>query len=349
MGRLLERAVKNMKVETIASCLTNQALSLILMPTEQCNFRCTYCYEDFLIGRMSKEVIQGIKNLISIRVPEIKYLSIEWFGGEPLGAKDIIYEISDHILAGISNRNIHYVSGMTTNGFQLGTNTFKKLLAKGVTGYQISLDGPEEIHNKTRRRINGSGSFSKIWGNLLAMKKIDEDFKVMLRIHVTPENHHSLKELCHLIKKEFAHDQRFGVFFKAIENLGGENGGSFEILKGQTKKDILHELNDLVGSEKNFSPLDKAEPYICYAAKPNNIVIRADGTIAKCTVAFSDNRNNLGKITPDGKIKMNQEKLTLWTRGLKTLDESTLQCPANNLPKLNKNTFKNIEIVQKVG
>ena len=238
---------------------------------------------------------------------------------------------------------------MTTNGFQLNANTFKKLLAKGVTGYQISLDGPEELHNKTRRRINGSGSFSTIWANLLSMKAVEADFKIMLRIHVTPENHQSLKELCQLIKKEFAHDQRFGVFFKAIENLGGEKGGTFEVLKGQTKETILRELNECVGLEKNFSPLDKAEPYICYAAKPNNIVIRADGTIAKCTVAFSDDRNNLGTITPEGKIKMNQEKLALWTRGLTKNDESALHCPAQNLPKLNKTTFKNIEIIQHAG
>lgn len=27
--------------------LRNDVLHLILLPTEQCNFRCTYCYEDF--------------------------------------------------------------------------------------------------------------------------------------------------------------------------------------------------------------------------------------------------------------------------------------------------------------
>ena len=169
----------------------------------------------------------------------------------------------------------------------------------------------------------------------------------MLRIHVTPENYLSLRELCGLIKKEFADDHRFGVFFKAIENLGGENAGSFDVLKGQARKNILQELTDLVGPAKNFSPLDNVEPYICYAAKPNNIVIRANGTIAKCTVAFSDTRNDLGKITPDGKIKMDTEKLALWTRGLKTFNESDLHCPAKDLPKLN-NKFKNIEIVQQV-
>lgn len=335
-----------MKAETIASCLTNQALSLILMPTEQCNFRCTYCYEDFSIGRMSKEVIKGIKNLISIRIPEIKYLSVEWFGGEPLVARDVIYEISDHILSEIDQKNIQYISGMTTNGFQLGINTFKKLLSKGITGYQISLDGPSDVHNLTRRRIDGSGSFDQIWKNLLSMREVEEEFKIMLRIHVTPENYSSLKKLCELIKQEFSNDKRFGVFFKSIENLGGKNGGSFGVLKGETRENILKELNDYLGPEKNFSPLEKAEPYICYAAKPNNLVIRANGTIAKCTVAFSDDRNNLGRIAVDGKMKINPEKIALWTRGIKTFNESDLHCPATNLPKLAENKFKGIPILR---
>jgi molybdenum cofactor biosynthesis enzyme MoaA len=37
----------------IASTLSNRIQQLILLPTERCNFRCTYCYEDFVLGRMS--------------------------------------------------------------------------------------------------------------------------------------------------------------------------------------------------------------------------------------------------------------------------------------------------------
>lgn len=44
----------------------NKQLSLILLITEQCNFRCAYCYEDFKIGKMPPDVIEGIKNVISV-------------------------------------------------------------------------------------------------------------------------------------------------------------------------------------------------------------------------------------------------------------------------------------------
>jgi len=40
-----------------------------------------------------------------------------------------------------------------------------------------------------------------------------------------------------------------------------------------------------------------AEDQICYAAKSNTLMIRADGTIGKCTVNFNDPRNNFGNIS----------------------------------------------------
>ena len=44
-------------------------LELIILPTEKCNFRCTYCYEDFELGKMPEAVQRGIENLITHRAP----------------------------------------------------------------------------------------------------------------------------------------------------------------------------------------------------------------------------------------------------------------------------------------
>ncbi|HVR96858.1 MAG TPA: radical SAM protein [Thermoanaerobaculia bacterium] len=59
-------------------------LELILMPSEDCNFRCTYCYEDFARGTMIPDVREGIKNLVRKRIKKLNRLHISWFGGEPL-------------------------------------------------------------------------------------------------------------------------------------------------------------------------------------------------------------------------------------------------------------------------
>ena len=85
--------------QEIYACVSNKVLHLILMPTEACNFRCTYCYEDFRYKRMDQEVIHGVKRYLSRRVAELDALTLSWFGGEPLLARDIVEDILLHAQA----------------------------------------------------------------------------------------------------------------------------------------------------------------------------------------------------------------------------------------------------------
>jgi len=59
-------------------------LELILLASEDCNFRCQYCYEQFARGTMQPSVRAGIKNLIRKRLSTMGHLRVSWFGGEPL-------------------------------------------------------------------------------------------------------------------------------------------------------------------------------------------------------------------------------------------------------------------------
>ena len=47
----------------IASVISSQVQSFTLFPTEKCNFRCTYCYEDFKIGKMPPKLQRAIELL----------------------------------------------------------------------------------------------------------------------------------------------------------------------------------------------------------------------------------------------------------------------------------------------
>lgn len=49
----------------------NRTLELILMPNEDCNFRCVYCYEDFVKSEMKETVQQGILNIFGENTSEI--------------------------------------------------------------------------------------------------------------------------------------------------------------------------------------------------------------------------------------------------------------------------------------
>ena len=68
----------------LVQALSSTSLHLVVLPTEACNFRCFYCYEDFKLARMREDVVRGLERLLEARAPSLEHLSISWFGGEPL-------------------------------------------------------------------------------------------------------------------------------------------------------------------------------------------------------------------------------------------------------------------------
>jgi uncharacterized protein len=314
---------------------SNRYLSLIILPTESCNFRCTYCYEDFSVGRMKASVIDGIKSLIAKRCPELDIINISWFGGEPLVAKDVVLDISRFVSSmAYMYPRLRYIGDMTTNAYLLNYELASELSKVGVSRYQVSLDGPREIHDQTRLRADGASTFDKIWSNLLSIRDSSLPVNVLLRIHVTVENHAYLDKLLDDIKHEFLSDTRFSVFFKAIERLGGSNDSSIQQFSHAEHEEVIKSLEKSVfGENHNYERgLNPATSDICYASVPNSMIIRANGDIGKCTVALYDERNKIATLQPDGTMEVIPGRLAPWVRGLETLDPITLGCPLTGLP-----------------
>src|SRR3954470_11277554 len=105
--------------ETIASTLSRRVQQLILLPTERCNFRCTYCYEDFLIGKMKEPVLVGIERFMDRRIPELDDFSISWFGGEPLMAKEVVLRLASYASRQCKAYGASFSGGMTNNAYVL--------------------------------------------------------------------------------------------------------------------------------------------------------------------------------------------------------------------------------------
>ena len=59
-------------------------LTLIIMPTLQCNFRCIYCYESFPNISMGRDIEEGVIKWVIEKTRSVQALYVGWFGGEPL-------------------------------------------------------------------------------------------------------------------------------------------------------------------------------------------------------------------------------------------------------------------------
>ncbi|MGW3668103.1 radical SAM protein [Streptomyces sp. NPDC005141] len=303
----------------------DDSLRLIILPTEQCNFRCTYCYEDFSVGRMGPDVVQGVKRLLDRRLNDLKVLQVSWFGGEPLLAVSVIEEISGHAVAATRGTATRYIGDMTTNGYLLDARMVDRLLLLGIRSFQISLDGPQHLHDRSRVRGDGRGTFDRLWGNLLAIRDGEAPVNVVLRIHLTPENLAAMPEFLVRIRDTFLTDDRFSVQLKPVEHLGGANDAAIDVLDADDRVRNLSRLRMITGADEG----EQTSPYVCYAAKPNAFVIRANGTVGKCTVSLNDPANNLGRLAPDGSLLIDNERLRPWLRGWENGDWDSLGCPAD--------------------
>jgi uncharacterized protein len=314
--------------QELVTAFRSDSLHLILLPTERCNFRCAYCYEDFAIGRMRPETVLAIKRLIDRRLEDLQSLSVSWFGGEPMLARPVVEDISEHIVQVRAARPnpFQYVADMTTNGYLLDSAKAERLGFLGIRHFQISLDGPEPLHDRTRLRADGKGTFSKIWDNLLGIRDGTAPVNILIRVHLTPNNLPSMPDFLAKVRETFLWDPRFKVLLKAVEHLGGPNDATMEILPMDAQAQIIRELEKVVLDGVDTDSLFST-PEICYAARPNSLAIRADGRIGKCTVALADERNTIGQLLPDGSLKIDQSRLRPWLHGWASGDLEALACP----------------------
>lgn len=281
---------------------TNKNLEFIILVTEQCNFRCTYCYEDFKIGKIAPDVIKGLKNLIAKRMSEIKTLNLSFFGGEPLLNREAIFEISNYAVELFKESEVKYFAGITTNGYSLDNEIFKKLIQSEVRNYQITIDGEKDYHDKLRPTLGGKCTFNKIYSNLIMMGDSSCTFSCTIRFNIADSNFNSVKSFIRNYSIPFKNDDRFTFHFHPIFGMPE--------LK-LTKEEQLNELKELAEAQ-GFKYDVPSEHGLCYAARADSFVIRADGRVQKCTVALESEINNIGNIYSDGTLKIDQAKFKKW-------------------------------------
>ena len=156
--------------------LNRKISSITLQITQQCNLRCSYCvYSGSYLNRTHSDKImdlelakKGVDFLIDHSL-DSKRLNIGFYGGEPLLRYNIIKEIVEYAKTQIEGKELHF--SITTNGTLLNTDMVK-YFAENNVGLTVSLDGPEEIHDKNRRFAEtGEGSFKTIIDSLNLIKK----------------------------------------------------------------------------------------------------------------------------------------------------------------------------------
>ena len=311
----------------------DDVLELILLASEDCNFRCEYCYEDFKRGTMAPAVRESVKKLVRRRAPHIKGLSIAWFGGEPLYGWDAIEDLAPYCKKIAEEFGLHYYSNMTTNGYLLEHERAKKLLKWGVRHYQVTVDGLPCDHDQKRPTREGGGTFSRIFDNLKTLRDFkNEDFVMDLRVNFDRDSCDRLDGFIEMVGGEFGGDSRFKLRLRSVGRWGGENDDNLNICEKDKAKETSYRLIRQagaigVGSCDDLKYINRFGGSACYASRPFNFIIGANGQIMKCTVDLDKkDRNIIGYLDRDGHMSLDQIKLSAWTEPAFDKDKGCQKC-----------------------
>ncbi len=307
------------------------ALELILLPNENCNFRCVYCYETFARGKMSREVIEGVVALVKRRAPRLAGLRIGWFGGEPLTAPKVIDEVSTRLQEIAREYGIDYSSSMVTNGYFLSPSMAEMLFRAEVRQFQITIDGPQEEHDRLRVLADGTtGTFERIMTNLKALGASEDAFQVVLRVNFDADSKGKVDVLLEELDVHFGRDPRFTVDFHPIGQWGGPNDTKLNVCGVEDGRQFRNRLfaKSSEGGMNLKAMRQRLAPFgsVCYAANPHSFVIGSDGTVYKCTVAFEDPRNHVGRLSAQGDLVLDNDRLQQWTSGGADSDTGCQAC-----------------------
>lgn len=222
----------------------DRMLSVTLLASEECNLRCKYCYESFLRGNMETWVTDAFISYLRKNLARYGSLNLEWFGGEPLLAPDIIEKISVAAISLCQKLGIPYRAGITTNGYLLTPELMKRMLKCRIRAYSITIDGIESIHDQMRQLQNGKPTFQRIFSNLKRIRDsfYSGTFEILIRTNVTKSLLPHLEEYGQMLQKEFGKDNRFSFYFRPVGNWGGERVKAFEQNFVEDTKDIYQPL-----------------------------------------------------------------------------------------------------------
>jgi uncharacterized protein len=293
-------------------------LQFILLASEDCNFRCVYCYEKFERGTMTPETRQGVLNLLRQRAPQLKHLRVSWFGGEPLYGWEAIEELEPVFNRVARERNIPFAQDMTTNGYLLTEERATKLLEWGCRHYQITVDGLPAQHDCKRVGRDGSATYHVIMENLRSLReRRNEAFTVALRVNFDQDNFPALGPFLETLSEDFAGDSRFSMRFHAVGKWGGSRDAELSTC-GVDEKTYLRQLQGRateLGLHQDGGVHAIAAPgsQVCYAARPFNFIVGATGKLMKCTIALYDLPENVvGQLHPDGTLELEDEHMRRW-------------------------------------
>jgi uncharacterized protein len=284
---------------------------VVIMQTQDCNFRCRYCYETHKGSLMDEITAGAVLRWLEFIIAEVKVLYLSFFGGEPLLAKKSMLALSEQVYQLCKKSNTVLLGNVTTNGYLLDPNTAHQLIAHGFDNFQITIDGSPEYHDTFRPLKNGKGSFKRVFQNTLNLLDELGNKSITLRTNFNAENISSILQLYTMIPAQYR--SRIRVSLEPIFRSGklSADYGLTDTEIGDNISSIYSEAESMGFQVPNgTSGLGKLT--YCFAERKQQAVVNYNGDVFKCSTCDFESRNRVGFINGEGRL-IKEKKFSDWT------------------------------------
>ena len=140
--------------------------AMCLLIAMDCNLRCEYCFAstgDYGAGRKLMTVETGKKaiDFLLEKSGNRENLEVDFFGGEPLMNFEAVKQIVDYARSKEQEYHKNFRFTITTNGMLLNQDNID-YINREMSNVVLSIDGRKEVNDRTRKRVDGKGSYDRI-------------------------------------------------------------------------------------------------------------------------------------------------------------------------------------------
>ena len=284
-----------------------RSLTVTILLTWACNFKCVYCYEgggealsDTMTAETAEKVIDFIIN--SATSKGVQSLHIVLFGGEPLLNINIGFYILNNLKKFCTDAGKDFSSSMVSNGSLLTEDILDKLTEFQCRSIQITLDGVEETHNMRRISKNGKPTLHQIVENLLLLDKYYLRIACIIRINVDKSNISDVEPLMRELRQRGIQHSKidFGIVRAETEACQDYESNCFDDCE------LGSLLNQLwrIAEKYQFSRYPGLYRRFCYCGLycDNSYTISPRGELYKCWEMVGDPKHRIGNIGSNGSV-----------------------------------------------
>ncbi|MFO7696437.1 MAG: radical SAM protein [Anaerolineae bacterium] len=151
---------------------------LLIVPTERCNLACSYCFASQHWAGPGRLDQSKAERAIDLFADLVDSGTIEFAGGEALLEADLVLDLVKYATASFEQRGKRVRCAIQTNATLMTEEILDRIKQLGIV-VGVSLDGPQQLDDRTRTLANGGSSYPQVVRAIEQMQHLEIPFGVI--------------------------------------------------------------------------------------------------------------------------------------------------------------------------